>query len=243
MPQLGRARPDEHLARHVAHRGEDARIPHSARLHLRADRLLPAALCCRSRLPPVDTTGPAGTRGHTWRLATAALWLLPARRRPRRGEPCAHPGAADSRRRDESPGPASDFGMAAARRGADVGRVERAAGTCIAPVRAAGRVRSTRRANYQCARENRGSAAHDAGREAALQRNDQLTIADDVMREQRIRHLPVFDEARCRLRRGEPARPVPRRARQGARLRPDRAAEDALTAARGRRSCRPRSWT
>ena len=27
-----------------------------------------------------------------------------------------------------------------------------------------------------------------------LQRNDQLTIADDVMREQRIRHLPVLDE-------------------------------------------------
>jgi CBS domain-containing protein len=27
-----------------------------------------------------------------------------------------------------------------------------------------------------------------------LQRNDQLTIADDVMREQRIRHLPVLDD-------------------------------------------------
>lgn len=27
-----------------------------------------------------------------------------------------------------------------------------------------------------------------------LQRNDQLAIADDVMREQRIRHLPVLDE-------------------------------------------------
>jgi CBS domain-containing protein len=27
-----------------------------------------------------------------------------------------------------------------------------------------------------------------------LQRNDQLTIADDVMREERIRHLPVLDE-------------------------------------------------
>ena len=65
-----------------------------------------------------------------------------------------------------------------------------------------------------------------------LRRNDQLTLADDLMSAQRIRHLPVLDEEGLRVRRREPARPLPRRPGEGARLRHRR---------RSRR-CTPCSW-